>query len=76
MRGLIKREKIRATMFSIFFDILDSLGLQWPSIRDFLGISSHLTGKNIAIAVVDGYFPPLPFSQLMGRIAIEKHQLY
>ena len=34
--------------------------MKWPSIRDFLNVPSHLTGTNIAIAVVDGYFPPHP----------------
>lgn len=33
--------------------------MEWPSIRDFLGIPVHLTGNDIAIAV-DGYFPPHP----------------
>jgi hypothetical protein len=34
--------------------------MEWPSIRDFLDVPSHLTGENIAIAVIDGYFPPHP----------------
>lgn len=34
--------------------------MKWPSIRDFLGIPAHLTGKGIAIAVIDGSFPPHP----------------
>ena len=34
--------------------------MEWPSIRDFLDVPSYLTGENIAIAVVDGYFPPHP----------------
>lgn len=34
--------------------------MEWPSIRDFLDIPTHLTGKNVAIAVIDGYFPPHP----------------
>lgn len=34
--------------------------MKWPSIRDFLDVPSHLTGENIAIAVIDGYFPPHP----------------
>jgi hypothetical protein len=34
--------------------------MEWPSIRDFLDVPSHLSGENIAIAVVDGYFSPHP----------------
>lgn len=34
--------------------------MEWPSIREFLGIPAHLTGKDIAIAVIDGHFPPHP----------------
>ncbi|KGP82709.1 hypothetical protein P364_0109965 [Paenibacillus sp. MAEPY2] len=36
MRELIKREKIRATIFSIFFDILDYLGLRYQSMDPFI----------------------------------------
>lgn len=36
MRELIKREQIRATIFSIFFDILDSLGLRYQSMDPFI----------------------------------------
>lgn len=32
----------------------------WPSIRSFLAIPDHLTGKNVNIAVIDGIFPHHP----------------
>ncbi|MBB3129393.1 serine protease AprX [Paenibacillus rhizosphaerae] len=32
----------------------------WPSIRSFLDIPDHLTGKNVNIAVIDGIFPRHP----------------
>lgn len=34
--------------------------MTWPSIRQFLRIPAHLTGKDVAIAVVDGRFPNHP----------------
>ncbi|MFC4808189.1 S8 family serine peptidase [Paenibacillus sp. GCM10023250] len=34
--------------------------MEWPSVRNFLHIPSNLTGNNVSIAVVDGYFPPHP----------------
>ncbi|MFC3767391.1 S8 family serine peptidase [Paenibacillus sp. GCM10012303] len=34
--------------------------MTWPSIRNFLQIPHHLTGKGVGIAVVDGRFPNHP----------------
>lgn len=36
--------------------------MEWPSIRDFLDVPSHLTGENIAIAVV----PIIPYHGCPG----------
>ncbi|MBB2482173.1 S8 family serine peptidase [Bacillus sp. APMAM] len=34
--------------------------MKWPSIREFLEIPSHLTGKDVNIAIIDGKFPTHP----------------
>ncbi len=34
--------------------------MKWPSIRRFLEIPEHLTGKDVNIAIIDGKFPPHP----------------
>src|SRR5215831_8307905 len=34
--------------------------MAWPSIRAFLGIPDHLTGRGVGIAVVDGTFTGHP----------------
>jgi len=34
--------------------------MRWPSIREFLEIPEHLTGKDVNIAIIDGKFPSHP----------------